>query len=75
MVQQWSRAKTRGQHMGRPPALTPQQQAEARQRRLDGALLKELTKNYNFSLVTISRLSKSYRLYVNHPGLGETLFK
>ena len=28
-----SRAKQRGQHMGRPPALTPQQQAEARERR------------------------------------------
>src|SRR3954470_8304290 len=28
-----SRAKARGQHMGRPPKLTPQQQAEARRRR------------------------------------------
>lgn len=31
-----SRAKARGQHMGRPPALTPQQQAESRQRRAEG---------------------------------------
>ena len=31
-----SRAKARGQHMGRPPTLTPQQQAEARQRRAGG---------------------------------------
>jgi DNA invertase Pin-like site-specific DNA recombinase len=29
-----SRAQARGQHMRRPPKLTPQQQAEARQRRL-----------------------------------------
>jgi DNA invertase Pin-like site-specific DNA recombinase len=28
-----SRAKARGQHMGRPPKLTPQQQKEARRRR------------------------------------------
>ncbi len=28
-----SRAKARGQHMGRPPKLTPQQQVEARRRR------------------------------------------
>src|ERR1039457_2085440 len=34
-----SRAKGRGQHMGRPPALTPQQQTEARQRRAEGATL------------------------------------
>jgi DNA invertase Pin-like site-specific DNA recombinase len=37
-----SRATARGQHMGRPPALTPQQQAQARQRRAEGATLKEL---------------------------------
>src|SRR3954462_2051596 len=35
-----SRAKARGQHMGRPPKLTPQQQAEAR-RRAEGATLQE----------------------------------
>ena len=35
-----SRAKACGQHMGRPPALTPQQQAEARKRRDEGATLK-----------------------------------
>ena len=34
-----SRAKARGQHMGGPPALTPQQAAEARKRRADGATL------------------------------------
>jgi DNA invertase Pin-like site-specific DNA recombinase len=42
-----SRAKARGQHMGRPAKLTPQQQKEARRRRGDGATLKELAKSYN----------------------------
>jgi DNA invertase Pin-like site-specific DNA recombinase len=50
------RAKLRGQHMGRPPALTPQQAAEARQRRANGATLKELADSYNVGLATISRL-------------------
>ncbi len=36
-----SRAKARGQHMGRPPKLTPQQQDEARRHRAEGATLKE----------------------------------
>ena len=39
--------------MGRPPALTPQQQVEARQRRADGATLKELAESYNVGLATI----------------------
>ena len=51
-----SRARARGQHMGRPPKLTPQQQAEARKRRAEGATLKELAKSYNVGLATISRL-------------------
>ena len=42
--------------MGRPSALTTQQQAEARQRRQDGATLKELADSYNVSKATISRL-------------------
>src|SRR3974390_2592102 len=52
-----SRAKARGQHMGRPPKLTPQQQKEARRRRAEGATLKELAKSYNVGRGTISRLS------------------
>jgi DNA invertase Pin-like site-specific DNA recombinase len=52
-----SRAKARGQHLGRPSALTPQQQAEARQRRADGATLKELAQSYNVGRSTISRLT------------------
>jgi DNA invertase Pin-like site-specific DNA recombinase len=51
------RAKARGQHMGRPPKLTPQQQKEARRRRAEGATLKELAKSYNVARATISRLS------------------
>jgi DNA invertase Pin-like site-specific DNA recombinase len=53
-----SRAQARGQHMGRPTALTPQQQAEARKRRAEGATLKELAQSYNVGIATISRLSK-----------------
>ena len=52
-----SRAKARGQHMGRPPKLTPQQQKEARRRRAEGATLKELAKSYNVGRATISRIS------------------
>src|SRR6201994_865014 len=51
------RAKARGQHMGRPPKLTPQQQKEARRRREEGATLKELAKSYNVGVATISRLT------------------
>ena len=51
-----SRAKARGQHMGRPPKLNIQQQAEARKRRAEGATLKELAKSYNVGIATIARL-------------------
>jgi DNA invertase Pin-like site-specific DNA recombinase len=50
-----SRATTRGQHMGRPPKLTPQQHKEARRRRAEGATLKELANSYNVGAATISR--------------------
>jgi transposase len=43
--------------MGRPSKLTPQQQKEARQRRAEGATLKELAQTYNVGRETISRLS------------------
>jgi DNA invertase Pin-like site-specific DNA recombinase len=56
-----SRAKARGQHMGRPPALTPQQQDEARQRRAERATLKELARSYNVGITTISRLNANGR--------------
>ena len=56
-----SRAKQRGQHMGRPPRLTPQQAVEARQRRADGATLRELAASYSVSKATISRLTARVR--------------
>jgi DNA invertase Pin-like site-specific DNA recombinase len=51
------RAKRRGQHMGRPPRLTPAQKAEARRRRAEGATLAELARSYDVSRSTISRLT------------------
>jgi DNA invertase Pin-like site-specific DNA recombinase len=51
-----TRAKARGQRMGRPPKLTPEQQREARLRRAAGATLEELAKSYNVARATISRL-------------------
>ena len=53
-----ARAKARGQHVGRPPKLTPQQQKEARRRRAEGATLKELAKSYNVGRATISRVAR-----------------
>ena len=50
-----SRAKARGQHMGRPPRLTDAQKAEARRRRAEGATLAELARSYDVSKSTISR--------------------
>jgi DNA invertase Pin-like site-specific DNA recombinase len=52
-----SRAKARGQHMGRPPKPTPPQQREARRRRAQGATLAELAKSYDVARATISRLA------------------
>src|ERR1700732_43159 len=44
-----SRAKARGQHMGRPPRLTVAQKVEARRRRAQGATLAELARSYDVS--------------------------
>jgi DNA invertase Pin-like site-specific DNA recombinase len=52
-----SRAKARGQHMGRPPKLTDAQKAEARRRRAEGATLQELADSYSVGRATISRLA------------------
>ena len=52
-----SRAKARGQHIGCPPKLTPQQQKEVRRRRPEGATLNELAKCHNVGWTTISRLA------------------
>ena len=46
----------RGQHIGRPRKLTAAQQAEARQRRAEGATLAELARSYHVGKSTISRL-------------------
>jgi DNA invertase Pin-like site-specific DNA recombinase len=51
-----SRAKAKGQHMGRPSRLTDTQKAEARRRRAKGATLDELARSYDVSRSTISRL-------------------
>jgi DNA invertase Pin-like site-specific DNA recombinase len=51
-----TRAKARGQRMGRPPKLMPEQQREARRRRAEGATLEELAKSYNVARASISRL-------------------
>jgi len=56
-----SRAKACGKHMGRPPSLTPQQRAEAKQRRAEGATLKELAESYNVGVATISRVTTPLR--------------
>jgi DNA invertase Pin-like site-specific DNA recombinase len=53
-----SRAQKRGQHMGRPPKLTPAQKAEARRRRAQGATLAELARSYDVGKSTISRLTR-----------------
>ena len=52
-----SRAQKRGQHMGRPPKLTPVQQDEARRQRAQGATLAELARSYGVGKSTISRLA------------------
>jgi DNA invertase Pin-like site-specific DNA recombinase len=52
-----SRAKARGQHMGRPSKLTDAEKAEARRRRAQGATLAELARSYHVGKSTISRLS------------------
>jgi len=50
-----SRAQKRGQHMGRPPKVTPAQKTEARRRRAQGATLAELALSYGVGKSTISR--------------------
>jgi len=52
-----SRAQKRGQHMGRPPKLTPHQKHEAIKRRDTGdETLAELACSYEVGKSTISRL-------------------
>jgi DNA invertase Pin-like site-specific DNA recombinase len=53
-----SRAKARGQPMGRPPSLTPAQQKEATRRRAQGATLQELADSYDRSIATMRRATR-----------------
>jgi DNA invertase Pin-like site-specific DNA recombinase len=53
------RAQKRGQHMGRPPKLTPAQKAEVRPATGTGATLAELACSYHVGKNTISRLTVS----------------
>jgi DNA invertase Pin-like site-specific DNA recombinase len=54
-----SRAKARGQPMGRPPSLTPAQQREATRRRAQGATLQELADSYDRSIATMRRATRA----------------
>jgi DNA invertase Pin-like site-specific DNA recombinase len=54
-----SRAKARGQPMGRPPSLTPAQQKEASRRRAQGATLQELADSYDRSIATMRRATRA----------------
>jgi len=51
-----ARAKARGKSLGRPFKLMPHQRQEALARREGGELLSEITRSYNVSSSTISRL-------------------
>src|ERR1700730_10536597 len=53
-----SRAKARGQQMGRKPKLTEEEQKEATRRRAQGATLAELARSYGVGKSTISRLAQ-----------------
>src|SRR5580692_11711341 len=54
-----ARAKARGQHMGRPPSLTPEQRKEATRRRVQGATLQELADSYDSSISTMRRATRA----------------
>ena len=56
-----SRAKARGQPMGRPPSLTPAQQKEATRRRAQGATLQELADSYDRSISTMRRATAAFQ--------------
>jgi putative DNA-invertase from lambdoid prophage Rac len=52
------RAKAEGKAIGRPPALTGDQQATIRQKRAEGASLGRLAKEYGVSRAAIQRVQK-----------------
>jgi DNA invertase Pin-like site-specific DNA recombinase len=51
-----SRAKARGQSLGRPRKLSPAQQQEARERLANSETLMDIARSYNVSHTTIRRL-------------------
>ncbi|MDH0913069.1 recombinase family protein [Rhizobium pusense] len=53
-----TRAKERGQHMGRPPKLSPHQKREIHQRRQDGATVADLARSYGVGKATIYRVTE-----------------
>jgi DNA invertase Pin-like site-specific DNA recombinase len=53
-----ARATARGQHMGRPPKLTPEQKREALERRESGEAPAEIARSYNVNRMTITRLTR-----------------
>jgi DNA invertase Pin-like site-specific DNA recombinase len=54
-----SRAKARGQPMGRPPSLTPAQQKEATKRRAQVATFQELADSYDRSISLMRRATRA----------------
>ena len=54
-----SRAKARGQQMGRLPAVTSSQRKEATRRRAQGATLQELADAYDRSISTMRRATRA----------------
>jgi DNA invertase Pin-like site-specific DNA recombinase len=52
-----TRAKARGVKFGRPPALTPHQRREAKQRLANGEAQADVARSFNVSQATISRLA------------------
>ena len=51
-----ARAKANGKSLGRPFKLTEYQRKEARRRKANGELIREVARDYNVSAATISRL-------------------
>ncbi|WP_224497019.1 recombinase family protein [Bradyrhizobium septentrionale] len=53
-----AKATARGQHMGRPPKLSPEQKREALERREAGEAPAEIARSYNVNRMTITRLTR-----------------
>ena len=63
-----NRAQKRGQHMGRPYKLTPEQRREALERKANGETNTDIGRSYNVSHMTIARLRAiTPEVTVNYP--------